>query len=381
MSYTLLTGSTGLIGRYLMRDLLGAGRGVVAFARGEHFKRRILDALSEVPGGLPMANQPERLRSMKADLLEDSLELSSSELDWIAANVSDVIHCAGDVNFQEDGRKHGVWETNVEGSRQLASVVQRLGIDNFSYVSTSFVSGQRSGVVYEHELDCGQEFQSPYERSKFEAEKLLHQQEFRRLNIFRPCSVSGDSASGYSSTFHGIYWFVQFTELARNRGSVATGERWEHAIRIFKDKETTHHLIPVDAVARAIVELHFSSQPGNTFHLTPTEAVTLETMERVLRKYFNYFGVEFIECPGALPELNPMESLFYEGLRAMGHRYLDGDPQFDCTRTKEQLGWWQGVSIDEDYLMRIVDFALKNRFGRGMKRREKNIRKRAIAVG
>lgn len=374
MTYTLLTGATGLIGRYLLKDLLLQGRPVAIILRGTNTPQRVNDLFHDIQSldDVPLAaNEFQKVMVLPGDLLDPNLGLSLSHRAWIASHVGDVIHCAGDVNFQSNGLGSSTWDTNVDGSCHLARFCKSQQIEDFSYVSTAFVCGDRSGTIYESELDCGQGFASLYEKSKFQAELHLRELGFDRLSIFRPCFVSGDSASGYTSTYHGIYWFAQFTALAQMRANVPFGQPWHHDVRIFKNPNERHHMIPVDAVSKAIVELHTRPELGSaTYHLTPSRATSLGEIERALCESFQYQGVRFAECV-APSAMNEMESLFYEGLRATGHRYLDGDPAFDCSQTRQSLPWWDSIQIDHAYLLRIFDFAQRHRYGKGKKRRPK----------
>ena len=45
------------------------------------------------------------------------------------------------------------------------------------HVSTAYVAGKRTALIREDELDCGQGFWNSYEKSKFDAEVLLTDQE------------------------------------------------------------------------------------------------------------------------------------------------------------------------------------------------------------
>lgn len=373
MAYTLLTGPTGLIGRYLVRDFTNAGTKLVALVRGADAAERLAAALEiarrQSPTPLAGDSSPA-VRVIRGDIRESALGLAPADEDWVARNVTSIVHCAADVSFHDASGSGETWNTNVEGTRRLAEFCLKHGIADFSYVSTSFVCGDRTGTIREDELDCGQGFGSTYEKSKFHAEALLREQGFRRLSIFRPCSVTGDSRTGYTSTFHGIYWFAQFTALARMRYSGSGTEPWHHDVRIFKTGGEMHHLVPVDWVSRAIVALHRDpTQPGGVYHLTPLKATTLADLKAALEDYFHFYGVEFVPCqPDAV--LNETEELFYSGLSAMGHRYLDGDPAFDCSRTRAALPWWSDVVITHDYLLRIFDYAERHRYGRGRRGRK-----------
>ncbi len=223
-------GATGFVGRFLLRDLILSQCPVVVLARGLDAEKRVQNVLSQIRkvsayAGIEIPTAP--VTCITADLSKPGLELLQSDLNWLKHNVGNVVHCAGDVSFQGTDRDNGPWLTNVHGTQHLADICNWIEVPKFSYVSTAFVCGDRNERVLESDLDCGQSFQSDYEQSKFEAEKLLYQYGFECLNIFRPCFIGGDSLSGYTSSFHGIYWFAQFTSLLRKNAGVEPGEPWE----------------------------------------------------------------------------------------------------------------------------------------------------------
>ena len=377
-STTLLTGATGFLGRYLVRDYAARGRNLAVLVRGDSACDRVAQMIEDMESSANLLGETIAIplpKIIRADLTQADLGLSVDDHDWLAANVDDVVHCAGDVTFHESGKGEGTWRTNVDGTENLARWSRDNGIEDFSYVSTAFVCGDRSGVIYEKDLDCGQGFGSTYEESKFEAERRLQSYQFPRLSVFRPCFVSGDSTSGYSSTFHGIYWFAQFTSLARLRQNVMPGMRWHHDVRIFKTGAEHHYLIPVDKVSRAICEIQSQSDlASNNYHLTPKKVIKLTDVEAALADCFHYFGVRFAgeKCPDD-SSLNEIEQLFYDGLRSMGHRYLDQDPTFDCTQTEQLLPWWTEHEANHEYLIKIFEYAEGKRYGRDSRRRAKKL--------
>jgi nucleoside-diphosphate-sugar epimerase len=367
MDYLLLTGCTGLIGRYLLRDLLTADVPVVALVRP--------DTRENGPARLEsiVQNWEARLRRslprpicLRGDLHQGGLGLAPSDRKWLARGRGAVLHNAGNVTFHNSNGDGEPWRTNVDGTRHLIELAQETGIDEFHYVSTSYVCGDRQDAIREDQLDAGQGFESDYENSKFNAEKLVHQAGFRKLNVFRPASVTGDSLSGYTLTYHGIYLFAQFTHLARQRSGAAPGERWHHPLRVFQTGEEKHHLVPVDSVSSAIVEiLRQRELPGQTYHLTPLRPCSSAELEAAIARYFGYYGLTF--AGPRLPDcgaLNEIERLFYDAMVRAEHRYFRGDPTFDCTNTLRACPQWSKVRIDEEYLLRTFDFAVRHRFGR-----------------
>ena len=82
------------------------------------------------------------------------------------------------------------------------------------YISTAYVCGHREDLVKEDEFDVGQEFRNDYENSKFQAEKLVRDfPEFDSLTVFRPVVITGDSITGYTSTYHGTYLYMKLARV------------------------------------------------------------------------------------------------------------------------------------------------------------------------
>jgi hypothetical protein len=195
---------------------------------------------------------------------------------------------------------------------------------------------------------------------------MLRAAGFRKLNVLRPASVIGDSVTGYSSTYHGIYLFAQFTWMSQQRAGAARGETWKHPVRLFQTGTEKHHLIPVDVVSKAILTIIGQrDQRGGSYHLTPTQPCTVIELESALSRYFKYQGVRFVD-PDARQTavLNETEKAFYDALSRGKHRYLIGDPSFDCANTLRAVPDWAKVRVCQELLMRIFDFAVQQRFGR-----------------
>lgn len=372
MGHVLLTGATGMIGRFILRDLAARDVDAAVLVRGANAEQRIANVIESLGQLHPSCGVDDSIptpRVIRGDLHAADLALSAEDADWVERNVDSVIHCAGDVSFGHDGAADDVWRTNVDGTTNLARAALARGIEAFSFVSTAFVCGDRQGIVREDEARSGQGFGSVYEEAKLRAEEVLAETGLERVKIFRPCFVGGDTVTGFSSTFHGIYWFALFTAMARLRAGVSPGERWHHDVRIFRSPDLRHYMVPVDAVSRAVVELHEDeAAPTGAYHLTPPRSFDLRLVESSLRRHYGFEGVRFAD-PVDPAEWNETEQLFYEGLRAIGHRYLDGDPTFDCSKTLGRLAWWKSVTIDEDYLVRLYAYADSVRFGRGPARR------------
>ena len=109
-----------------------------------------------------------------------------------------LIFHAGLTRHGPHARTDGADVTGLANLLGLASDMQRL--DRVCVFSTAFVSGTRRGVIYEEELDAGQRFNSPFERSMFAAEQLIRASMPRLpITVLRPSALIGHSRTGDST--------------------------------------------------------------------------------------------------------------------------------------------------------------------------------------
>src|SRR5438270_834034 len=173
----LLAGATGFLGMELLaRYLERTDRPIFTLFRAPDSGRararladllRVLFGRSEVHEG--------RVVALAGDVEREGLGLAPADRDLVTSGVSEIVHCAATVEFNaslRDSRR-----INVEGTRHviaLARLCARIGrLRRFAHVSTAYVSGDHRGFFAEDDLDVGQRFRNPYERSKFEAEQLV----------------------------------------------------------------------------------------------------------------------------------------------------------------------------------------------------------------
>lgn len=80
-------------------------------------------------------------------------------------------HCAADVNLGKDPEGK-TYATNLEGTKNALELAHLLKVKALHYVSTAYVAGKTNGIVMEGSLPAT-DWVNSYERSKFEAEKLV----------------------------------------------------------------------------------------------------------------------------------------------------------------------------------------------------------------
>ena len=260
----LLTGATGFVGsEVLARYLANTDRRVYALVRGGdsgEATQRLRDAIAPLGVELP----DDRAIAVPADLERPELGLDARRREQIACEVTDVVHAAASVSFSlplEQSR-----QINVEGTRRVLDFAhlsrQRGGLRRLAYVSTAYVAGAHHGVFTEDDLEVGQTFRNPYERSKFEAERLVRR-ERRHLptQIFRPSIVVGEAATGWTQAFNVLY--------------VPLRAFVEGKLPVLPARPTSPvDIVPVDYVADAIVELADRHGGEGTYHLVSGRRAT-----------------------------------------------------------------------------------------------------------
>ena len=372
----LLTGATGFLGRYLLRDLMARGRRVVALVRGspEAAADRIAE-LTALWSNQLAADLPQPL-VVSGDLKSAGLGLDEADRRRVG-RCGAVLHAAAQVAFHHspDGEP---WATNVEGTRRLLELCHAVRLSEFHHVSTAFVCGDRTDKVYEDQLECGQRFHNDYERSKYEAERLIRMARRVHATFYRPTVIVGDSRTGYTSSYHGLYPFLELADrvaesssrIRQNAGATTrilanaatTLPPRQLALRMPFTGEEARNLVPVDWVSQAIVRLvHLPRWHGRTFHLAAKKPIRMNEIKEAAEAGL---GVEGVQWVGSADPIRPsrLEQVFYDHVRAYWP-YLNGDPAFDCRNTRAALRWFPSPRVNQALLARLIRFALADRWG------------------
>lgn len=369
-NYTLLTGSTGLLGRYLLRDLLLAGHRVAIVARKtkkQSVSQRIESFLQlwESELGTPLP----RPVCFEGNICEKYLGLEEKSCQWIAEHCSSVIHSAAALKFHEEADGEP-WRTNVEGTRRVLELCCDAGVRQMHYVSTAYVCGTREERIMEEDLDRGQSFRNDYEKSKLQAEIMVRKADYlKQVTIYRPAVIAGDSQTGYTNTYHGLFMYLQLMcVLARNTEPDPDGVR-RTTLQLNITGDEPRNVIPVDWTSAVITHLFSTPEShGRTFHLAPRTRMTARQMIEAGYTYFNSTGVEFVGPSEDRPE-DGMERDAYEN-SMMYRAYEDSDPLFDTTNLQAFAGHLPCPEIDEAMLHRFMAYGEEDRWG---KRRQESV--------
>lgn len=366
MSHILLTGATGLLGRYLMKDLLTRDVDMAVLVRPS----RKQDPYERIESAMRVWEQQldrelPRPKVLSGDISSPDLGLAPDEIKWAAENCDGLIHNAASLSFVSTGPESEPWRSNVGGTKNVLEFCQQAGIETFHHVSTAYVAGKRSGRVLETELDEGQEFANPYEESKVQAEKLVRSASFiKDLTVFRPAIIVGDSQSGLTFTYHNFYVMLQLAyTLSMSVGieDRRVGKFNGSDVSINVKGTECKNLVPVDWVSEAMARIITDpSLHGQTYHLTPRTAVTVRLIRDVLEEVCGVYGLGFTGSKGKRKP-SEVEEMFYQHMEVY-HSYWKDDPQFDSTNTQQAVPDLLCPHLDRATMIRLAKFAVERNF-------------------
>jgi thioester reductase-like protein len=363
--FLAITGGTGLLGSYLVRDLLLAGRHLALIVRRDRKKsaatrvealvRRWEEALDTA---LP------RPVVLEGDLAQPLCGLSEEDRHWMHWNCSELLNNAASLSFRGNDRAAEPWLTNVTGTANTLALAREVGIEHFHHVSTAYVCGLRTGTVAEDDLDVGQAFGNDYETSKNEAEKMVREAGFASATVYRPSIIVGDSQTGYTSTYHGFFAGLRLGHTLLTR--VVKGSTSGSALLSLLGVNLADHknFVPVDWVAEVIAHAVQSPEArGRTFHLTHPDPLSMHTVGRVIQEAVETFSV------AASPDDPDLcdEQWFADNLRNqldVYQSYFRNDPVFDRRHTDAIAGHIPCPALDDATLLRMSQFAIDCDFGR-----------------
>jgi thioester reductase-like protein len=208
----------------------------------------------------------ERLELVSSDPAAIDFGLSGASYLALAERITRVHHFYQSSSYALDER--GARHLNVAGVREtieFARVCTKL--ERLVHYSSVFVSGSRTGIVMEDELEHGQSFRSPAEESLALGEAMLRRAgSGLPLTVVRTAHVVGDSRTGEFDHVDGPYIILALLATAPD----------EVALPLPASVDATLHLVPVDFVAAAGLEL--GSRPaalGKTVHLVDARPLSV----------------------------------------------------------------------------------------------------------
>ncbi len=367
----LVTGATGLLGAYLVRDLLLDGRNLAVVVR----RSRKQTAAARVEAIVvhweeTLGKRLPRPVVLEGDLTQPLCGLDPAARRWVGEHCDELLNNAASLTFRGSDREAEPWRTNVNGTSQMLALAQETGLRHVHHVSTAYVCGLRSGVVKEDDLDVGQTFGNDYERTKVEGEKLVHAAVctaggfLDTATIYRPSIIVGDSSTGWTSTYHGLFAALRLghTLLTKVTKGTTSGPALLGLIGVAL--HDTKNFVPVDWVSAAIAHaIQTPSARGATYHLTHPEPLSMDLVGRLVQQAVESYSKDASPDDPDLCD----EQWFADNLGTqldIYKSYLRNDPTFDRSHTAAITAHIPCPTLDMQSLMKMAKFAIDHDFGR-----------------
>jgi thioester reductase-like protein len=283
----LLTGATGLVGRYLLAALLRRRIPVLAIVRS-HAHRHAAHRIDEALAPLESECLLPRPGVLEGNLTVPGLGIDPRLVRQLAGRPLRIVHCAASIRFNAESQDGEPYATNVQGTQNLLDLASQLHVVQFHHVSTAYVQCDRQPgrtlaerTAYERPVSSDLHAGNDYERSKIQAERLVTNcRHVGTTNIYRPSIVVGDWMTGYTSTYHGFYAPLQVAAgLVRLLGlDVAAADSMRRHLGL--ESHDSKNLVPVDWLAASIVHLmECPAALGGIYHLTHPQPALLADMQ------------------------------------------------------------------------------------------------------
>jgi myxalamid-type nonribosomal peptide synthetase MxaA len=326
----LITGATGFLGAYLMRDLLDATSAeMLCLVRA----RDAADGLRRVKAnmetyGLWHAADAARIVPLPGDLATPMLGLGAAGFAALARRADVIFHNGGQVNFLAPYQNLAA--ANVDGTVEVLRLATSEHLKQVHVVSTLGV------YVTEDHLDqtvfesspppAGASQHGGYNQSKWVGEQmaLLARARGVPVALYRPARITGDSRNGCSNL--GDY-FNSWVKGCLQLGMVphSAGDTFDMA--------------PVDYVSAAIVRIALGGGDENgNFHFLNPHRLPVEELSATLRaRGFVFDDVDYptwraaLQAAVAVSRENALSTF-----AALFPEHSDGrEPGFDCSATEQ----------------------------------------------
>lgn len=195
---------------------------------------------------------------LSGDVVALDLGLSGTEYLELVANVTDIYHIASiwylGVDYDE------IHRVNVGGARNIIDAAMEMErLERLNHLSTAFVSGDRTGVIMEEELEEDQSFRNAYEETKYQAEVAMREaMSYIPISVYRPTIIVGDSHTGEIDRLAGPYYLMNAIVQMPTAVPILMPGKGDKPL----------NLVPIDFVCEAMHTISGKSDTvGQTFHL------------------------------------------------------------------------------------------------------------------
>lgn len=334
----MLTGVTGYIGSSLLQKWLDCTDNKIHLLVRSRHEERPRDRIERVLTGFypdeDISRFSGRIEVLEGDVSLDGFGLKREAYEGLGEKICHVLHCAAAARFDlelEDARK-----TNVGGTVNVLDFARTCkGLERVDYIGTAYVAGRRKGIIKEDELDRGQQHNNTYERSKFEAEKIVRERMSQLpIAIHRLSIVICDSRTGRASSYNGFYRVLRMYSLG--------------LLKMLPGYPSSPlDLVPVDYVSDAVYSLSANrASLGRCYHLTAglNKTTTLGEIRDLAGHHFGRDPFALIPPEEFLAYVSQMENRLSRGERDAVDEirlylpYMSSELKFDNSSALRETG-------------------------------------------
>jgi nucleoside-diphosphate-sugar epimerase len=321
-----LTGFPGFIAARLVKRLARLGARFLLLVQPAFLER----ARQEIARIAEETGAPLSCFSIiEGDITKPDLGMEPSELDAARIETTTLFHLAAIYDLAVAGDIAQL--VNVEGTRNVNHFARSLkNLRRYHYVSTCYVAGKRTGLILETELRHDAGFRNHYEETKYLAEIEVDALKSELpVTIHRPSVVCGDSRTGETAKYDGIYYLIQYLRMSPRLLSLIN----------IGNRNVSLNLVPVDFIVEAMAAIAQDERAiGATVQLADPNPLTTHDLFEAIARALAGRGSRFtIPAKLVRPSLMLPFSPSITGLPRAGVPYFFLDQIYDTTRARALL--------------------------------------------
>lgn len=267
-----LTGFPGFIATRLVARL-AESRARFQLLVQSAFLTRARDEIARIAESAGVS--PDNFEIIEGDITRDELGMTAETARRVRETATRVVHLAAVYDLGVE--RELATRVNVEGTERVNRLAGSIkNLRRYDYVSTCYVSGKRTSVILETELEHEAGFHNFYEETKYLAEMSVERLKIDLpITIHRPSIVVGDSRTGETVKYDGIYYLIHYLRMQPDLLSLVNiGNSF---VRL--------NLVPVDFVVAGIAALmNDETSIGKTIQLAdPAPPTTHQLFDFIAR--------------------------------------------------------------------------------------------------
>ncbi len=345
-----ITGFPGFIASRLLKRLAAQGARLILLVQPalvDKARSEIIELARAV------GSSTQQFSIVEGDISQPNLALAAEDLAMTRASATRVFHLAAfyDLAVSRDLAQR----INVEGTRNVNAFVRGLPhLRHYHHVSTCYVAGKREGRIFETELRHDAGFRNFYEESKYLAELEVEALKSELpVTIHRPAVVCGDSKTGETAKYDGVYYLIRYLL------------QWPSGLSLLNigNHEVSLNLVPIDFVVDAMAALAFDDAAiGKTVQLADPMPLTTNQLFNAIAKSIGNRRSKITVAPSWVEfflMLPPSPRI--TGLPHHGVPYFFVKQTYDSSQAQQLLGR-HNIHCPQftSYVDVIVDYAAKH---------------------